>query len=104
MDASDGANAALLEQLERSLPPMDLGNAERLLREAPVSQLIVGEIANSITLLAEILASVSKLDTGAFPKAGVTLASPFQGWTDIPPMTVGTYECDLPMCSRSLSF
>ncbi len=34
MEASDEENAALMEQLMRSIPPMDLQNAEKLLREA----------------------------------------------------------------------
>ncbi len=34
MEPSDAENAALMEQLMRSIPPMDLGNAENLLREA----------------------------------------------------------------------
>ena len=34
MEPSDAENAALMEQLMRSIPPMDLGNAEKLLREA----------------------------------------------------------------------
>jgi hypothetical protein len=32
-DNSDAENAALMEHLERTIPPMDLGDAERLLRE-----------------------------------------------------------------------
>ena len=34
MEASDADNAALMEHLERTIPSMDLGNAEKLLREA----------------------------------------------------------------------
>jgi len=34
MDASDIENAALMERLERTIPSMDLGDAEALLREA----------------------------------------------------------------------
>jgi len=34
MDIDDAENAALMEQLMRSIPPMDLANAEKLLREA----------------------------------------------------------------------
>jgi len=34
MEASDEENAALMEQLMRSIPPMDLRNGEKLLREA----------------------------------------------------------------------
>ena len=34
MEASDEENAALMEQLTRSIPPMDLRNGEKLLREA----------------------------------------------------------------------
>jgi len=33
MDPSDAENAALMEHLERTIPPMDLGDAEKLLRE-----------------------------------------------------------------------
>ena len=33
MEASDAENAALMEHLERTLPPMDPGDAEKLLRE-----------------------------------------------------------------------
>lgn len=33
MEASDAENAALMEHLERTLPPMDLADAEQLLRE-----------------------------------------------------------------------
>ena len=34
MDTDDAENAALMEQLMRSIPPMDLASAEKLLREA----------------------------------------------------------------------
>ena len=34
MEASDTENAALMKLVERTIPPMDLGNAEKLLREA----------------------------------------------------------------------
>ena len=34
MDSSDAANAALMEELERAIPPMDVGDAEKLLSEA----------------------------------------------------------------------
>ena len=34
MEASDEENAALMEQLMKSIPPMDLRNGENLLREA----------------------------------------------------------------------
>ena len=33
METSDIDNAALMEHLERTIPPMDLGDAEKLLRE-----------------------------------------------------------------------
>ena len=34
METDDADNAALMELVERTIPPMDLGNAEKLLREA----------------------------------------------------------------------
>ena len=34
MDATDAENAALMDHLERTIPPMNVGDAERLLREA----------------------------------------------------------------------
>ena len=33
MDTDDAENSALMDQLMRSIPPMDLANAEKLLRE-----------------------------------------------------------------------
>ena len=34
MDSTDAENAALMDKLERTIPPMVVGDAERLLREA----------------------------------------------------------------------
>ncbi|MFV1980463.1 MAG: LicD family protein [Rhodothermia bacterium] len=34
MESSDSENAALMEHLERTIPPMDVGDAEQLLRES----------------------------------------------------------------------
>ena len=66
---------------------------EMMRTQPPMSQSVVGEMRNSISLIEQVTAMARQLPSNSYPKSRGILDTPDEGWSDVPPLMPGPHEC-----------